>query len=112
MVKHPYVPRKGDIVWMTLHPTRGHKQKGRHPALVLSPQEYNAQAGLVLVCPLSTRVKNYPFEVELVFKGSDGAILVDQIRSIDWRVRKVIYVKKCEQSVMAEVQQKLLILIE
>ena len=112
MVTHSYIPQRGDFVWLTLDPTRGHEQKGRRPALVLSPIEYNAKAGLILVCPITSQVKGYPFEAPFLFKGVMNAILVDQIRSVDWRERNISFIKKCEQSVMSEVFQKLLLILE
>jgi mRNA interferase MazF len=83
-----WAPQRGDVVWLTLDPTTGHEQSGRRPALVISPREYNSKVGLALLCPLTTRVKGYPFEVP-VPAGLDvsGAVLSDQAKSLDWRVR-------------------------
>ena len=61
----PSVPDRGDFVWINFDPQAGHEQAGRRPALVLSPKSYNAASGLALACPITNRVKGYPFEVVL-----------------------------------------------
>lgn len=84
-----YVPERGDLVWLAFSPQAGHEQSGRRPALVLSPKVYNAKTSLFLVCPITSHVKGYPFEV-LIPPGSgvQGVILSDQVRSLDWRARQ------------------------
>jgi mRNA interferase MazF len=84
-----YVPRRGDIVWLSFDPQAGHKQAGRRPAFVLSPESYNRKTGLFLACPITSKVKGYPFEVALPDGlAVSGVILTDQIKSLDWKVRK------------------------
>jgi len=85
----PYCPKRGDVVWISFNPQAGHEQAGHRPALVLSPQSYNRKVGLAILCPLTTQVKGYPFEVRVPdgLKAS-GAILSDQVKSMDWRARK------------------------
>ncbi len=87
-MKNAYCPQRGDIVWMSMSPQAGSEQRGRRPALVLSPQSYNRTAGLALCCPLTSKQKGYPFEVP-VGEGLPitGVILADQLRSLDWRAR-------------------------
>ena len=89
MVSSPYVPARGDIVWLNFSPQAGHEQAGRRPALVLSPRSYNDRTGLALLCPVTTAVKGYPFEVPLP-QGGDitGVVLSDHIKSLDWRARQ------------------------
>src|SRR4030066_1283987 len=84
-----YVPRCGDVVWITLNPQSGQEQAGRRPALVLSPESYNGKTGLAIFCPVTNQIKGYPFEV-LIPEGLPvaGAILADQAKSLDWRERK------------------------
>src|SRR2546425_1274360 len=86
LVRRASVPDAGDLVWLSFDPQAGHEQSGRRPALVLSPASYNGKSGLALVCPITSRVKGYPFEVSLP-EGSKfaGVILADQLRSLDWR---------------------------
>src|SRR5436190_22112077 len=84
-----YVPRRGDLVWLSFDPQAGHEQAGRRPAFVLSPDTYNRKTGLFLACPITSKVKGYPFEVALP-SGLvvSGVILADQIKSLDWKARK------------------------
>src|SRR5438874_3778944 len=83
-----YAPDRGDLVWLEFNPQAGHEQAGRRPALVISPRTYNRRVGLALFCPITSQVKGYPFEVVLP-EGlkAQGAILCDQIKSLDWRAR-------------------------
>ena len=84
-----YIPERGDAIWLVFDPQAGHEQAGRRPAIVLSPKAYNAKASLCLVCPITTRVKGYPFEVAIPANiPIQGVILSDQIKSLDWRARK------------------------
>lgn len=106
--KTAYVPKRGDVVWMTMNPQAGHEQAGRRPAVIISPAAYNAKVGLVLAAPVTSRVKGYPFET-LVPSGLSvsGAILSDQVKSLDWRSRKAALSCELPSSVVNEVLQKL-----
>lgn len=103
-----YVPDRGDLVWLSFDPQAGHEQSGRRPALVLSPAFYNQKSGLALVCPITSRVKGYPFEVS-VPQGANlaGVILADQLRSLDWRARRAEKAGRVPKEVMAEVRARL-----
>ena len=105
-----YVPEAGDIVWLQFNPQAGHEQAGHRPALVLSPAAYNAKAGLMLCCPMTSQIKGYPFEVVVVGK-QPGALLADQIKSLDWRARNATRKGKVTVSELAEVRAKALALI-
>jgi mRNA interferase MazF len=107
-----YVPDSGDIVWITFNPQAGHEQAGRRPALVLSPAAYNGKVGLAILCPITSQVKGYPFEV-LIPDGLEigGAILSDQVKSLDWKARKAEFDCKLPTSTLNEVVQKLSTLI-
>ncbi|MBV8126295.1 MAG: endoribonuclease MazF [Planctomycetaceae bacterium] len=84
-----YVPDRGDVVWISLNPQAGHEQAGRRPAVVLSPASYNGKVGLAVFCPITSQVKGYPFEV-IIPPGLSvtGAVLADQVKSLDWRARR------------------------
>jgi len=83
-----WVPERGDVVWITMSPRTGHEQAGRRPALVLSPSAYNGTVGLAVLCPITSQVKGYPFEVALPEGLSvQGVVLSDQAKSLDWRSR-------------------------
>jgi len=107
-----YVPNSGDIVWITFNPQAGHEQAGRRPALVLSPAAYNGKVGLAILCPITSQIKGYPFEV-LIPDGLkiSGAILSDQVKSLDWKARQAEFVCKLPSAALNEVLQKLSTLI-
>lgn len=103
-----YIPSRGDIVWLQFNPQAGSEQAGHRPALVISPQSYNARVGLAVFCPLTTQVKGYPFEVELpAGQKAAGAVLADQLKSLDWRVRKAKKFDEVSSEVLAEVLAKI-----
>jgi mRNA interferase MazF len=108
----PYIPQRGDVILITLNPQAGHEQAGRRPALVLSPVTYNGKVGLAILCPLTNQIKGYPFEV-LVPAGLSitGAILADQVKSLDWRVRSAEFMCSLPRGTVAEVLQKLTTLL-
>ena len=103
-----YVPGRGDVVWITLNPQAGHEQAGRRPALVLSPKPYNERVGLAILCPITHQIKEYPFEVTIPSNlAVSGAILSDQVKSLDWHVRKAEYACKLPESTVSETLHKL-----
>ncbi len=101
-------PDRGDIILLSFDPTLGHEQAGFRPAVVLSPEIYNKVSGLCLVCPITTKVKGYPFEVPLDgAKKTSGVALADQVRSIDWQVRKIRVVDRISTTALATILAKL-----
>ena len=107
-----YVPRAGDIVWLEFSPQAGHEQAGHRPALVLSKKPYNEKTGLAIFCPITSKVKGYPFEVVVGGKKISGAILSDQVKSLDWKARKVSYVEKVDEEILREVIAKVSVIID
>ena len=107
-----YCPKRGDVVWLTFNPQAGHEQSGHRPALALSPEQYNRKVGLAIFCPITSQIKGYPFEVLLpVNLKISGAILSDQVRSLDWKARKARFFCSIPDSVLKEVLSKLECLI-
>ncbi len=108
-----YVPDRGDIVWTNFNPQAGHEQAGDRPAIVLSRRIFNEPSGLALFCPITGRQKGYPFEVSLP-TGYDvyGVILVDHVKSLDWQARTVTFIAKAPESVLADVLDRLDVLIQ
>jgi mRNA interferase MazF len=96
------------MVWITLNPQSGHEQTGRRPALALSPESYNGKTGLAIFCPITSQIKGYPFEV-LIPEGlpATGAILSDQVKSLDWRARNAELICPLPDEIISEVLQKL-----
>lgn len=105
---NPYVPGRGDIVYIDFDPTKGHEQKGRRPAFVISPYIYNQKTSLALLMPITKQQKGYTFEVILPLElKTQGVILTDQIRCLDWKVRNIKFVESVLQDVVEEVQAKI-----
>ena len=103
-----HIHERGDVVWITLNPQAGHEQAGRRPALVLSPMSYNAKVGLAIFCPLTNQIKGYPFEVLIpAGLGVSGAILADQVKSLDWQARNAELICALPPATVTEVLQKL-----
>jgi mRNA interferase MazF len=106
-VRRAAAPESGDLVWLSFSPQAGREQAGRRPALVLTPAAFNDRVGLAFVCPVTSRVKGYPFEVALHAGRISGVVLVDQLRSLDWRARQAEPAGKAPAAVMTEVLAKL-----
>jgi mRNA interferase MazF len=107
------VPARGDLIWLQFNPRAGHEQAGHRPAVVVSPSSYNRRVGLALCCPITSQVKGYPFEVLLPQGlGVEGAILSDQIKSLDWRQRKARRIGTLPADVLQETVGKILALID
>ena len=108
-----FVPSRGDLVWLQFNPQAGHEQAGHRPAVVISPSSYNRRVGLAICCPVTTQVKGYPFEVLLPEGlGVEGAILSDQIKCLDWRVRKARRIGSVPPEVLQEAIGKILALVD
>ena len=108
-----YVPDRGDLVWLEFTPQAGSEQRGRRPALVLSPNSYNGKVGLAVFCPVTAKIKGYPFEVQLPDRSAvGGVVLSDQLKSLDWRSRKVKFIERTSSDVMAMVTARVLTLLE
>jgi mRNA interferase MazF len=108
-----YCPRQGDVVWLEFSPQAGHEQAGHRPALVLSPESYNRKVGLALFCPITTQVKDYPFEVAIPrgLKVS-GVVLSDQVKSLDWKARDTRFACEVPAAVLQDVLARLATLME
>jgi mRNA interferase MazF len=100
-----YIPDAGDIVWLHFDPQVGHEQAGHRPAVVISPSSYNGKTGLMLCCPMTTQIKGYPFEV-LISDKRPSAVLSDQVKSLDWVIRKASYKGKITSAELDEIIQK------
>ncbi|HNT33426.1 MAG TPA: endoribonuclease MazF [bacterium] len=113
VAKREYVPERGDLVWITLNPQAGHEQSGRRPAMVLSPSAYNEKVGLAIFCPVTSQVKGYPFEVPIPDDARVcGVILADQVKSLDWRVRKAELISRLPAPTVDEVLKRTHVLMK
>lgn len=112
MVRPRRAPERGSVVYLDFDPQSGHEQAGRRPALILSPQSYNEKVGLALVCPITTKSKNYPFEVVLPLgRKIQGVVLSDQVKSIDWAARNADVVDRVDVATIAAVLERLSLLL-
>lgn len=108
MVARRYVPDAGDLVWLTFDPQAGHEQRGRRPALILSPRAYNARARLAIACPVTSHAKGYPFEVALPDHGAvTGVVLADHVKHLDWNARRVEFAATAPTDVLTDVRERL-----
>jgi mRNA interferase MazF len=106
-----YVPDAGDIVWLDFDPQAGREQAHRRPALVLTDQGYNRASGLLVVCPLTRTRKPYPFALPVVVDQVEGAVLVDHLKSMDWKARAVAFHSKAEPGLLSRVRAYVAVLL-
>ena len=112
MVARAYVPDAGDLVWLTFDPQAGREQRGRRPALILSPRAYNAKACLAIACPITSHEKGYPFEVPLPPGGTiSGVVLADYVKNLDWKARRVVFEAKAPAEIVTDVRERLRVLL-
>jgi mRNA interferase MazF len=98
---------RGDVVWMDLDPQAGREQAGRRPVVVLSPERYNARVSLIVCCPITSRVKGYPFEVAIpAGLPVEGVVLADQVKSLDWKARNAERIGRLPESLTNEILAK------
>lgn len=102
MVKE-YIPKKGDLVILTFDPSAGHEQQGSRPALIISNEVFNKHVGLAIACPITNTDRNFPFHVKVESDKLTGFIMTEQIKSIDYKARKVKFVEKVSDEVMGKV---------
>jgi len=108
-----YIPESGDIVWLNFTPQAGHEQRGTRPAVILSPKNYNEKTNLCLAVPITSKVKNYPFEVKLPSNlTTKGVVLADQIKSLDFVKREAQYIEKLPNNVLKEIKKLAFLLID
>lgn len=105
-------PDAGDLVWLDFDPQTGHEQRGRRPALVLTPARYNERSGLMVACPITSKAKGYPFEVAVDSDSEiEGVVLSDQVKSVDWRARNAAVAGRMASGSLDEVREKLAALL-
>jgi mRNA interferase MazF len=107
-----YVPDTAEVVWLAFDPQAGHEQAGHRPALVISPASYNGKSGLMVCCPISTKIKGHPFEVLTQVDGVDCVVLSDQVKSLDWKVRRAKRKAVVSADVMLHVRAKIKALMQ
>ena len=107
-----YIPDRGDIVWLNFNPQAGHEQRGKRPALIISPKIYNEKTSLCLCLPITSKIKGYPFEVPIFSKlPIEGVVLSDQIKNLDFTVREITFICKSDETLIQTVQKNILALV-
>lgn len=104
-----HVPERGDLIWIEFDPVEGHEQGGRRPAVVVSSGRYNLRSGLTLVCPVTSKMKGYPYEAPLPpGLPVKGVVLADHVRSLDWKSRKFEFIaglpKETSENIIALIE--------
>jgi len=110
-IPRSYIPRAGDIIWLDFDPQAGREQAKRRPARVVTEQSYTRASGLVIVCPLTSRRKPYPFALATTIEKIEGAVLVDHLKSLDWTARKATFHSKADAALLAKVRAYLGVLL-
>ena len=108
-----YIPEQKDIVWINFDPQAGNEQKGKRPALILSPLQYNEKTNLAIFAPITSKIKGYSFEVKIPdgLKVS-GVILSDHVKSLDWKIREAKIIDKLPDFEFNEVIERLSLLLK
>jgi mRNA interferase MazF len=106
-----FVPERGDVVWLSFEPQKGKEIQKTRPAVVLSPSKYNLKSGLALFAPITSQIKGYPFEVIISFQQINGAVLCDQVRSMDWKARKATKILSLDKNITGSILSKIKMLL-
>ena len=106
-----YIPDRGDVIWLDFDPTKGSEIQKTRPALVLSPKPFNTKIKLALVAPITTTIRGHGFEVIFSGKTVSGAVLCQQVRSVDYRARNIMFVEKASKAIMEDVLKKVRVLV-
>jgi mRNA interferase MazF len=106
-----FIPERGDVVWLSFEPQKGKEIQKTRPAVVLTPSKYNLKSGFALFVPITSQIKGYPFEVIIRSKQINGAVLCDQVRSMDWRARKATKILSLDKNVTENILSKIKLLL-
>ncbi len=99
-----YIPRQGDLIGINFDPQSGHEQKGRRPAYVVSKDLFNQSTGLAIVCPVTNTNREIPFHVPIPKESKlTGFVMVEQIKSIDFRSRGSKMIEQGNKELLIEV---------
>lgn len=103
-----YIPSRGDIIWLDFNPQKGREQAGHRPAITISPKQFNSLSSLMFVCPITSKIKGFSFEV-LLPEGlsTKGIVLIHHLRSVDWKTRGVKFIEKAPAEIVEEISAKL-----
>ena len=102
-----YIPKKGDFISLSFDPQAGHEQMGKRPGLVVSNTAFNKRMGFVFVCPITNTPRKNAFHVPVVAKNLTGYIMVEQLKSLDYRARNAKFIEACDQSLLQDVLERI-----
>ena len=106
-----FIPERSDVVWLNFEPQKGKEIQKTRPAVVLSPSKYNLKSGLALFAPITSQIKGYPFEVVINYQQINGAVLCDQVRSMDWKIRKATKILSLDKETIENILSKIKLLL-
>ncbi|OGI64777.1 hypothetical protein A3H53_00450 [Candidatus Nomurabacteria bacterium RIFCSPLOWO2_02_FULL_40_10] len=106
-----YIPDQGDIIYFNFSPSVGREQKGVRPAMVISRDIFNQSSGLAVVCPITSKQKNYPFEVLVEADQIYGFALIDQARAIDYNAREFKFISRAGAALIEEIKAKFISIV-
>ena len=102
-----YLPKKGNFISLEFDPQTGHEQMGKRPGLVVSNTAFNRKMGFVFICPITNTKRKNRFHVPVVSKTLTGYIMVDQLKSLDYRARKAQFIEACSEELLQEVLSRI-----
>ena len=107
-----YIPDKGDIVTLNFDPSAGREIMKRRPAFVVSRKMFNEHTGFAVVAPITSTSRNMKLEIVLPQSlSTQGAILIHQVKSLDFKERDMEFVEKASQAIADEVTKLLKVVI-
>lgn len=104
MSQAAYQPDRGDVAWINFEPQAGREQAKNRPALILTNREFNVDTGLLIACPITRTDRPFGSRVKLSGTGTTGFVMVEQVKSIDWRVRGAAFIETAPQAVLRDVE--------
>ena len=108
----PYLPERGDLAWINFDPQTGREQAKNRPALVLTGSEFNAATGLLIVCLVTRTERPWRMRVPLVGTATAGAVMIEQLKSIDWLARGAAFIERVPQSLLDDVKSRIATMLD
>ena len=112
MARKPYLPERGDLAWINFEPQAGREQAKNRPGLILTEWEFNESTGLVIACPVTRTERSYGSRVPLSGTATQGFVMVEQVKSVDWRARGAAFIETAPGTVLDEVKQVLAAILD
>ena len=107
-----YVPERGDLAWINFDPQAGREQAKSRPALVLIGADFNAATGLLVVCPITRTDRPWRTRVPLIGTTTTGAVMIEQIKSVDWMARGAAFIERVPQALLDDVKSRIATMLD